>query len=157
MARRTPRADITRLLSYRLTMVAALLSRAQLARFGDVADISLAEWRTLVLVGTFGPLTVKELAKRAGLDLGQTSRLVTRMADAGLIAKARADDARSVILSLTAQGQSLRRELWAVAMRCNDDFLRGLPEPDRRGLLKALDLLAAAAKASLSKGRSKRG
>ena len=45
---------------------ASLLSRAQLARFGDVAEISLAEWRTLVLVGTFGPLSVKELAKRAG-------------------------------------------------------------------------------------------
>lgn len=147
------RSDIESLLSYRLLVVANLLSRSQLLRFGPVAAISLAEWRTLVLVNTFGPLSVKSLARHAGLDFGQTSRLVSRMFDGGLIEKQRGDDARSVILSLTASGRALHRRLWNVAMRCNDDFLHSLSESSRKGLLAALDTLTAVAKASLKSRR----
>lgn len=144
--------DIENLLSYRLLVVANLLSRSQLVRFGPVSAISLAEWRTLALVTNFGPLSVKSLARHAGLDFGQTSRLVSRMCDSGLIEKQRGDDARSVILSVTASGRALHRRLWSVAMRCNDDFLKSLSAASRKGLLEALDTLSAAAKASL-KGR----
>ncbi len=152
---RLPRGstDIESLLSYRLSMVAALLSRSQLMRFGSRSPISLAEWRTLVLVSNFGPLTVKDLSRRAALDFGQTSRLVSRMCDGGLIEKARAEDARSVSLSLTAAGRALQRDLWGVAMRCNDDFLESLSDADRRGLMNALDTLAAKARAALAAAR----
>ncbi|MBM3519003.1 MAG: MarR family transcriptional regulator [Alphaproteobacteria bacterium] len=144
--------DIENLLSYRLLVVANLLSRSQLMRFGPMSAISLAEWRTLALVTSFGPLSVKSLARYANLDLGQTSRLVSRMCDIGLIEKQRGDDARSVILSVTASGRALHRRLWRVAMRCNNGFLNSLSSSSRRGLLEALDTLTAAAKATL-KGR----
>jgi len=150
------KSGIESLLSYRLLVVANLLSRSQLLSFGPVAAISLAEWRTLVLVNTFGPLSVKSLARHAGLDFGQTSRLVSRMFDGGLIEKERGEDARSVILSLTAPGRALHRRLWGVAMRCNDDFLLSLSNSSRKGLLTALDTLTAVAKASLKSRRSSR-
>jgi DNA-binding MarR family transcriptional regulator len=151
------RTEIENLLSYRLTVVAALLSRSQLARFQAVSGISLAEWRTLVLVSNFGPLTVKDLSRRAGLDFGQTSRLVSRMSDSGLVEKERAEDARSVILSLSAAGRALQRDLWNLAMRCNDEFLGTLSDTDRRGLMNSLETLAATARRSLvSAGKRKR-
>jgi len=147
---------IAELLSYRLLVVSALLSRSQLMRFEPVSDISHAEWRTLALVGNFGPLSVKSLSRHAGLDFGQTSRLVSRMFEHGYIEKSRAEDGRSVILSLTATGRALHRQLWAIAMRCNDEFLASLSTAARKGLLEALDTLAAKARASLHAGRAKR-
>lgn len=71
------------------------------------------------------------------------------MCDNGLIEKQRGDDARNVILSVTASGRALHRRLWSVAMRCNDDFLSTLNASSRKGLLNALNTLTAAAKASL--------
>jgi DNA-binding MarR family transcriptional regulator len=148
-ARRSNRNDISGLLSYRLVVVSTLLTRSQLARFAAVSYISLSEWRTLALVGSFGPLSVKSLSRHAGLDFGQTSRLASAMCANGLIEKARAEDGRSVTLALTDEGRALRRRLWAVAMRCNAEFLDSLGAADRKGLLSALDKLAAKAKATL--------
>lgn len=153
-ARSADRADIAGLLSYRLAVVSTLLTRSQLKEFASVSDISLSEWRTLALVGSFGPLSVKDLSRHARLDFGQTSRLVSQMSAGGLIEKARAEDGRSVTLSLSAQGRALRRRLWAVAMRCNREFLDSLGPESRRGLMEALDTLTATARARL--GRAKR-
>ncbi len=152
-ARNAGRADIAGLLSYRLVVVSTLLTRSQLKEFASVSDISLSEWRTLALVGSFGPLSVKSLSRHAGLDFGQTSRLVSQMCGSGLIEKARAEDGRSVMLSLTDEGRALRRRLWAVAMRCNREFLDSLSPASRRGLMDALDTLTAKARATLGRGR----
>lgn len=148
---RIPRsqADIEQLLSYRLSIVSNLLSRSQLARFQVLAEISLPEWRALVLVSSYGPLSVKSLSRHAGADFGQTSRLVSRMCEAGLIAKERTSDARSVNLSLTPEGRALHRRLWTVAMQCNDAFLESLTAAERKALTSALDKLAVKAKATL--------
>jgi DNA-binding MarR family transcriptional regulator len=147
--RKADRNDISSLLSYRLVVVSTLLTRSQLARFASVSNISLSEWRTLALVGSFGPLSVKALSRHAGLDFGQTSRLVSAMCASGLVEKARGEDGRSVTLSLTAEGRELRKRLWAVAMRCNEEFLDSLSPASRNGLMDALDTLTAKARATL--------
>lgn len=149
--RRADRNDISSLLSYRLVVVSSLLTRSQLARFASVSNISLSEWRTLALVGSFGPLSVKSLSRHAGLDFGQTSRLVSAMFASGLVAKARGEDGRSVTLSLTPEGRALRNRLWAVAMRCNEEFLDSLSPASRSGLMDALDTLTATARARLGR------
>ena len=149
------RAGISDLLSYRLVVVSTLLTRSQLKEFASVSDISLSEWRTLALVGSFGPLSVKSLSRHAGLDFGQTSRLVSTMCESGLIEKSRAEDGRSVMLSLTAAGRALRRRLWAVAMRCNEEFLASLSPASRRGLMDALDTLTKKARTALAAGSAR--
>ena len=153
---RSDRASIADLLSYRLVVVSTLLTRSQLKEFASVSSISLSEWRTLALVGSFGPLSVKSLSRHAGLDFGQTSRLVSAMSASGLIEKSRAEDGRSVTLSLTASGRALRRRLWAVAMRCNEEFLASLSPASRRGLIDALDTLTKKARAALADGRPRK-
>jgi DNA-binding MarR family transcriptional regulator len=145
-------ADPGDLLSYRLSVVSNLLSRSQLSGFAAVADISLPEWRVLVLVQNYGPLSVKSLARHAGLDFGQASRLVSRMCEAGLVLKHATDDARSVDLLLTARGRAMQQRLWKVAMRCNDEFLASLSAAEKQVLFKALDTLAGKAKSALAAG-----
>ncbi len=143
------KVDLAHLLSYRLTIVANQLSRSQLMRFASIAEISLPEWRILVLVNNFGPLSVKSLSRYAGLDFGQTSRIVSRMSENDLISKERRDDARSVNLTLTTKGRALHRRLWTVAMQSNGDFLESLNKTEREVLMAALDTLSGKAKASI--------
>jgi DNA-binding MarR family transcriptional regulator len=149
------KADLANLLSYRLSLLSNLLSRSQIMRFEAVSDISLPEWRVLVLVNSHGPLPVKSLAEQAGLDFGQASRLVSRMCENDLVVKEKTDDARSVNLSLTVAGKALHRKLWKLAMQSNSDFLKNLDAKERTVLLKALNSLAATAKDSIERSQKK--
>ena len=141
---------LANLLSYRLSVVSTLLSRTLLRRLNAISDISLPEWRVLVLVSSYQPLTVKILAMHAGLDLGQASRLVRRMCESNYVVKTPTDDARRVSLSLTGQGRALHRKLWDVAMSCNDGYLAALSTVQRNALFGALEALTTAAKADLA-------
>lgn len=141
-----PSGDLKALLSYRLSVTAGLLSRRQFAAFSTVTEISQIEWRALVIVANYGPLPVKGLARHLAADFGQTSKMVSRMCEQGLITKETAEDARSVNLSLTSQGRALHRRLWPIAMRCNQQFLEALGKSEQRALLRALDALAAASR-----------
>ena len=147
------KADLDNLLSYRLSVVSNLLSRNLLMRFEAISDISLPEWRILVLVNTYGPLSVKSLARHAGLDFGQASRVVGRMCLDGLIAKEKTADARSVNLSLTAEGFALHSKLWRAARQCNGEFLASLSDAERTTLIAALDTLTDKARGFLTMGR----
>lgn len=61
--------------------------------------------------------TQAELQQAVGLDHSTVSRSIRRMEDAGLVARARAEhDRRAFIVSLTGDGEALRRpiaEVWA--------------------------------------------
>lgn len=151
------RPGLADLLSYRLSVVSNLLSRTLHTRLNAISDISLPEWRVLVLVGSYQPLPVKSLAIHAGLDFGQASRLVRRMCELGHMVKQPTDDGRSVNLSLTPRGRALHRKLWDVAMACNDAYLAELSAAQRTALFGALDVLAATAKADLADGASDAG
>ncbi len=142
------------LLSYRLSVVSSLLSRAQLKRFGPVSDLTGPEWRVLVLVHTYAPLSVKALSKHAGIDFGQTSRLVSRMCELGHVVKTPTDDGRQVNLLLTPSGKALHRKLWSAAMACNNTFLSVLTEAQKEALFTGLDALAGAVKADLAREES---
>jgi DNA-binding MarR family transcriptional regulator len=142
--------DLDDLLTYRLSVIAGLLSRRQFAEFAAVAEISQMEWRALVLVASRGPITVKSLARHLAADFGQTSKLASRLCDAGLVVKQPVEDARSVSLALTPAGRALHRRLWPVAMRCNQRFLDALGKAQQRALIRALDALAEAARDPLT-------
>jgi DNA-binding MarR family transcriptional regulator len=142
-------ADLHGLLSYRLSVVANLLSRTQMQRLGPASGLLQHEWRALVLVNSYGPLPLSKLARHAGLDLGQTSRIVAKLVDAGYIARNPGADARSSDLVLTPAGRALHRKLWRIAMQCNDELLAALTPRQHEVLLSVLDTLAGAAQAAL--------
>src|ERR1044071_2621096 len=80
-------ALITELISYRLSRASGSLSRSAAARYRRQFDVSLAEWRTLALLGAKTPATVNSLARKAGLDKAQMSRVVKGLFDRGLVTK----------------------------------------------------------------------
>lgn len=133
---------IKELLSYRLHVVANLLSRGAAMRYKREFGVSLWEWRTVALLGAQAPLSLNDLAAAAGLDKSQMSRVVAGLVERGIVARgADETDGRGVKLSLTRSGEKLYEGLIRAAAERNDAFLGCLGPRERECLEGALKKL----------------
>ncbi len=77
-------------------------------------DLTLPQWRVLVLLGQLGELRVGDLAARLAISLPSASRLARRLERRGLIASARDEsDRRAILLSLSPEGRRTRSRVMA--------------------------------------------
>jgi DNA-binding MarR family transcriptional regulator len=143
------------LLSYRLHVVANLLSRGAELRYGREFGVSLWEWRSVALLGgAAGAQSLNELARAAGIDKSQMSRVVSGLAARRLVLRAIDDkDARGVRLTLTRAGRKLYAGLMRAAAERNHAFLDCLSEKERAAFGAALDKLAARAREFIERER----
>jgi len=139
---------IRELLSYRLHQVANLLSRGAELRYRREFGVSLWEWRTVALLGGASePQSLNDLARAAGMDKGQMSRVVSGLTKREIIYReADANDARGIRLSLTRAGKKLYRKLIGAAAERNSAFLGCLSARERACLEKAMTKLAQEAR-----------
>ncbi len=138
-----PRVEIRDLISFRIHAVANLLSRGAALRYRREFGVSLMEWRSLALLGAHQPLSLNELAKHAGLDKSQMSRVVAGLTERGLVLRGLdAADARGVRLSLTRAGLTLYEGLIAAANQRNDAFASVLTRTEQAQLDDMLTRLA---------------
>ena len=144
---------IRELLSYRLHQVANLLSRGAEMRYRREFGVSLWEWRTVALLGgAHEPQSLNELARAAGMDKGQMSRVVSGLTTRKIISReADANDARGIRLSLTQTGKKLYRKLIGAAAERNSAFLGCLSARERECLEKAMAKLSREARAFILK------
>ena len=142
-----PGRTIKDLISYRMHRVANALSRGAALRYRRDFDVSLMEWRILALLGSFAPLTLKQLAKESGLDKSQASRAIADLGRRGLVLRQSGrDDAREVALRLSAGGRRLQEALMAAAHERDVAFEACLSAEERRVMDSALRKLEAEAR-----------
>ena len=140
-------ATIRELLSFRLHVVANLLSRGAALRYKREFGVSLMEWRTLALLGGGAPLSLNELAKLAGLDKSQMSRVVAGLSERSLISRAvDSSDARGVQLSLSSAGQKVYAGLIAAANERDQAFIASLDAAELAAFESVLDKLGSTAR-----------
>ena len=138
-----PRAEIRDLISFRIHAVANLLSRGAALRYRRECGVSLMEWRSLALLGAHQPLSLNELARHAGLDKSQMSRVVAGLTDRALVLRGLdSADGRGVRLSLTRAGRKLYESLIASANQRNQAFAEALSSDEHAGLEAILARLA---------------
>jgi DNA-binding MarR family transcriptional regulator len=139
---------IRELLSYRLHRVANLLSRGAEMRYRREFGVSLWEWRTVALLGGAAEAqSLNDLARAAGIDKSQMSRVVSGLTARRLISReADANDARGIRLSLTPSGTKLYRKLIGAAAERNSAFLGCLNAQERRCLEQAMAKLTREAR-----------
>ena len=149
---------IRELLSYRLHQVANLLSRGAEMRYRREFGVSLWEWRTVALLGGASePQSLNELARAAGMDKGQMSRVVSGLTKRRLIFRETdANDARGIRLSLTQTGTKLYRRLIGAAAERNSAFLGCLSAKERACLDQAMAKLAREARSFIQKEKEVR-
>jgi DNA-binding MarR family transcriptional regulator len=147
---------IRQLLSYRLHVVANLLSRGAGLRYRREFGVSLWEWRSIALLGgAQAALSLNELARAAGVDKSQMSRVVAGLAARRMVLRAiDANDGRGVRLTLTRAGRKLYQGLIRAAAERNDAFLDCLGPRERAAFDAALAKLAARAREYIERERA---
>lgn len=96
----------------------------------------------LASVERHGPLTPSELAARERVQRPTATRIVARLAEAGLITRTPdPEDRRSSLLAISPEGRALLKELRTRKDAFLAERLRRLPPEDRATLDRAADIL----------------
>ena len=140
---------IRELLSYRLHEVANLLSRGAELRYRREFGVSLWEWRTIALLGASDdPQSLGHLARAAGIDKSQMSRVVSGLARRKLVVRAaNSEDARGVHLTLSKSGRKLYVGLIEAASQRDRAFRNCLTRDEKQAFDVVLAKLAGQARA----------
>jgi DNA-binding MarR family transcriptional regulator len=141
--------EITDLLSYRVHLVANLLSRGAELRYRREFGVSLWEWRTIALLGAASePLSLGDLARAAGIDKSQMSRVVSGLAKRRMVLReAHPGDRRGVRLTLSAPGRRIYQGLIRAAGERDEVFRNCLTRSEREAFDRVLNKLAGQARA----------
>lgn len=122
-------------LPYRLAVLAHKVSRALSGAYVDEFNLSIPEWRVLANLGRFGPLYAGELAERSSMDKPKVTRALQRLEAAGLLQRTvDPGDRRQVRLQLTRRGRAVFRQVAALALEWEAEFLAPLAESERKAL-----------------------
>jgi DNA-binding MarR family transcriptional regulator len=129
-----------------LTASRALLGVVARSVGGAVEEVSLPQFRVLVLVASQGPMRVGTLAQRMGAVPSTFSRTLDRMVSGGWIARTENPHSRrEVLVSLTEAGQRLVDEVTDGRRREIREILAGLSPQQRTAVIRGLTLFNDAA------------
>ena len=113
----------------------------------SASDLTLSQWRALVVIGRAGKLRVGDVAVRIGTSLPSTSRLIGRLERRGYVRTERDErDKRATLVTLTARGVSVRsaviarrREIMTTALSTSTTRLPADLSGGLAALAKAFD------------------
>lgn len=109
-------------------------------------DVTLPQYRLLVVLTTRGPQPVTELANALGVAPPTATRMCDRLVRKGFVSRSPSEqDRRQVLLSLTPEGRHLTGTVSAHRRELIVDLLEKLPKERHPGLIEAFRLFAAAA------------
>ena len=121
------------------------LQRSQVACY---ASTTSTQCFILGEVSRSGPLTLAELGRRLALDKGWVSRAVDSLEREGLLTKLPSEtDRRTIVISLSRDGEQRYTELNRVLSEQSDRVLGRIPRTDRPGVYQALRQLHEALQA----------
>ena len=140
---------LDRTLTYRLHLLHKLTDIESQRAYVAGAGLSMSDGRCLTEVGTFAPLSVNDLAKKANLNKGQASRAAQSLVDQGLVLKAASPtDGRGVVLTLTPKGKAAWQRAMQVVGRRNQEIFNVLSAAERTQLSDFFDGLIDQARAN---------
>lgn len=133
--------SLDEVLTYRISMLELLLSRAVGAVYADHFGLNTHEWRVLAAVSVWGPIEAVQVSRWATVDKAAVSRAVRGLLDKELIERSLHDrDGRKIMLELTAGG---RRTVKAVVQRIGVIQERLLKGYDRQKVQEFFSMLRA--------------
>ena len=129
-----------------LTATRALIALS-IRSLGELAaDLSAAQYRTLVVLASRGPQRQVDLAHHLGVEPSSLGRMCERLLRKGFIRRRRArTDRRSVLVSLSAEGRQVVDEATAARRTIIRQALAELPVDQQRAAGIALRALSRAA------------
>ncbi len=109
-------------------------------------DVTLPQFRSLVVLATVGPQTVSVLADRLAVHASTMTRMCNRLVSRGLVVRApSAVDRREVVIALTTMGTSVVESVMTARRTELDNVVRRMGDDDRRAVVIALNKFSEAA------------
>jgi DNA-binding MarR family transcriptional regulator len=106
--------------------------------------LDIPYWRVLMILGERNPRGVRGIADAALIPLSTMTRIIQRMAAAGLVeAKPSAEDARVTMVSILPHGETKLAEARAATAPVYAKIISGLSERDFDRLISLLNRLYA--------------
>jgi DNA-binding MarR family transcriptional regulator len=134
----------------RLATAVSLVSRRIRPAYGELAFGHLS---TLATLERFGPQRPTDLARTERVTAPTMTRIVTVLEGRGLVERAQsADDARSVTVSITAEGTRLLADARAGQAATVAELLTALDDEQVGLVVAALDALEAVAREAVGGG-----
>ena len=107
-------------------------------------DLSPSQLAALATIERHGPLAPSELAERERIMRPTTTRVLSRLVEAGLVERIPAPaDGRSAIVSVSSEGRALLRRLGRRKTAYLATRIRDLPPQDLSALARAIEVLEA--------------
>jgi DNA-binding MarR family transcriptional regulator len=142
-------APLERTLTYRLHQLHKLTDAVSQSAYPEHTGLSMSDGRCLTTIGSFEPLSVKELADKANLNKGQASRAAQALVDQGLVRKAdHPGDGRGVVLTLSTAGHGVFERAMAMVAHRNEQIFGCLSAQEQAHLSTVFDKLIAHARPS---------
>ena len=139
--------QLERTLTYRLHQFHKLTDADSQSIYPKRTGLSMSDGRCLITIGTFEPLSVKELAEKANLNKGQASRAAQALVDQGLVLKAdHPGDGRGVVLTLTPAGHKIFKRAMDMVTQRNEEIFGCLSDKEKASLSSMFDRLIAHAR-----------
>ncbi len=135
---------ISQFYTYRLYKLSTLLSRQMHDELKARYRLGLAEWRTIAVLGEFGPLSLRDVSRRGAIDKAQVSRLLPGLIDRDYVVRdPHPTDRRRASLHLTDTGRKLYEEIRIVGRQRQAWLVEELTDEERAMLVGSLDRLLA--------------
>lgn len=125
-------------LSVTSNAVSSLIARRYRSRFG----LKIPEWRIMAILGDGFMATQRELTEATLMDKVAVNRACKALEDRGLVVRRpNAQDGRSHLLELTAEGKAIHAEIMPLALASEREIFSTLSDEERgqfREMLKRL-------------------
>lgn len=109
-------------------------------------QVSLPQWRVLVLLATRGRLNLGQVATALGVHPSNATRMVEKLVVAGLVERTDdPQDRRYLVLDLTRQGHGIVEQVMAHRRASIVAVMENMTSARRRSLAKALESFSRAA------------
>jgi DNA-binding MarR family transcriptional regulator len=130
--------------------VSSMLARMYQEEFG----IGVLEWRLLANLGSFSPMSAKELSETTAMDQVSVTRALTLLVGKKLVSR-RVDskDRRKVVLRLTATGAAAYERVMPLAQAIERELMSALTTLESDTVHAALRILVTRANAVLDESR----
>jgi DNA-binding MarR family transcriptional regulator len=136
--------DLTKSPAFLLLLATNLMARPFADTIGRGYDITLAEWRCMMVLAPKPGLANIEVAEASGIDVMTASRALRRLEQHGRLER-RPDpaDKRRIVGRLTAKGTDLYKTIAVGAQRRAEHLLGDLNAQDRAQLSRYLTAIIA--------------
>jgi len=148
-AERTPAVHLDDSVFFKLVRVVNLTARPFNEGIGRRHDLSLSDWRVMMVLGSHPGTTASEVCQRSGMDKMSVSRAIAALARRRRVTrKPDPADGRRTLVWLSSAGQRVFEELSVSARERERQVFRGVGAQEQARLGETLDRLIDALRAA---------